>query len=771
MRSTSQTWQNIVSNGEFHLESVALIYGATGNDTNGTSGSDDRGSYKQYATITAPIISRSLTSDSALSVGNCNASTLKFTIMTTDSIPKAAMIVIKARVTKPKPVAASDYGEWLEFGTFWVNTRTTNEDLTYIEAFDAMKMANQAYSDNSQTLNWPKTISTVVTRIAEQMGVDIDSRTTAYLTSSGLGDLNIVTKPGDDWVLLDVLKYTAEIMGGNWIITHVNELRFVPLVPATGTVHPAGGGTLDIPVVIGSLTTAMPSAISKVTMWAQKDTVFTYGDDTGIELTVSDNPYATNSLCQALYSRVVGLTYAPYSMTNCVYDPAVELGDWIIAGSKVSSVLYNETATYNIGFSADASAPGKDEIESEYPYQSAMERLKYESTVAGIMSQVTTMIDQSEDSIMAAVNATYVQGGVFSKRITGASLYYLASTSSFGVTDETEGWQTTLPTIDSTNKYLWVHQRFTYSDSTSENGEPAMVCSYDINGVCAALTPIYYGSNIAIPPPSLPAQAVTDTTTTPLHWTKSIPYATSDYPFVHYSYEITATSLYWADAQTDKNTYENLSAYINRSKIALDEYGVLIEAAQEDISDLQSEVSHIPTANNVRSFFALDPTNITLSAGVDGQGHATGVITFNAGALIINSDYFTLNSEGATLNGKLETNVIYPSDPQAVDREVYTVTHEENGIKFKMGNVLKGKLLMQTSVYMDTGGYSYPVLELSNGSGTGIHIGPEGDWAKGIMISPSGSVMTAGLTGYNRDITINNVTLTVRNGIIVDVST
>ena len=754
MRSTSSEWNSIVADGEFHMQSVALVYGAAGGDSSGSSGAG----YKQYATITKPIISRNLIPDNSISIGNCISSTLKFAILTTDTIPKSAKIVIKGR-----PVKDNDYGEWLEFGTFFISKRSKNDNLTEIEAYDSMKKGNQVYNDDSQTLSWPKTITTVVIRIAQQIGVEIDSRTTSYLSTTGIGDLNIITQPNEDWVLLDILKYIGEIIGGNWTITPENKLRLVPLISAD-----AIGDTVNVPVVIGSLTTAMSQTISKVTMWADKENVFTYGDDTGFELRVENNPYATNSLCQSLYSRVHGLVYAPFVMTNCVYNPAAELGDIVIADTKVRSVLYNETATYDIGFSADISAPGDDEIEDEYPFQSAIKRLQYDATATAIMGEVRSEIRQSENEILAIVNATYVQGGVYNTTMTNADIWYLASASNYNVTTETVGWSRTLPTIDATNKFLWVYRVFRYGDNSVRETTPVIIANYDINGVVTSVLPIYYCSNIAIPLPVKPAQHVADTDATPLHWTQAIAPTSDDYPFMHYSYEVNSgEGLYWTDALTDSYTYVQLSGYVRESKASINEMGITLESVEENLDEINAVIDTVPSANTIRSIFALDPHSITLSAGVDQQGHPTGVITFNAGALVINSDYFTLNENGASLNGTLQTNVRY-------NDEIYTVEHKENGVTFSKGGSVKGYLQMQTTDYeeeLDTGhSYTYPILELCNGSGTGIHIGRAGEYDTGILISPSGGVRTQGHTGITSNITIRGVTLAVHNGIITGVT-
>lgn len=224
MQTTSDVWKRIVATGDFNLESVAIVYGATGSDINGTDGSDSTGSYKEYATITAPEIDGGLLQGDALAVGNTISNRLNFTLMTTDTIPKSARIRIKGRV-----VNNEETSEYIDFGTFWIDHREQTDDLIDIEAYDAMKMGNQAYADDSQALNWPKDIKTVVQRIAVQMGVSIDSRTVTEIINDSVGDLQIITKPNEGDTLLTILGHIAEILGGNWIITPANELRYVQL--------------------------------------------------------------------------------------------------------------------------------------------------------------------------------------------------------------------------------------------------------------------------------------------------------------------------------------------------------------------------------------------------------------------------------------------------------------------------------------------------------------------------------------------------------------
>lgn len=415
MRNRPANWERLAVRGEFSMNTVAVINGVT------------------YDTITAPVIKSALLSDSNVGVGNCIASTLEFTVMTRDSIPKSAQIVIKSSISDGTTTTST-----MDFGTFWVNERTVEDDLITLKCYDAMMMGNQAYSDDSQSLNWPKPMTTVVNRICQQMGVQLDART---VIRTG-GDYEC-TKPNDDETLLDVLGYIAGMHGGNWIITPENKLRLVTLVsPCDETfdvvddvydkiytddgyklVHelggatvpvtnPTGGGLINVPVVVGKATTGRAYTITRVTVTnptitvegAQQQHGATYTaaltPDNGYNLIVPDNPYATQALCNTLLQIVGGVVYQPFDVTSACFDPATELGDWIIVGDIVRGVVYSISQTLDIAYHADVSAPGKDEIESEYPFKTATQKMQY--TLQGVQNDAAVMkteIQQTQQQV------------------------------------------------------------------------------------------------------------------------------------------------------------------------------------------------------------------------------------------------------------------------------------------------------------------------------------------------------------------------------------
>ncbi len=417
MRQRSDTWAQLAVRGRFRMESKAVINGV------------------EYNAITAPIINRALFTDK-ISVGNCIAATLNFSILTNDKLPKAAEVVIMSRLTNGKKDS-----EWKEFGTFYINNRNRNGDIVTLACYDAMLKANQKYVDSAASgddrIGWPKSMSICVSEIAARIGVEIDSRTVIKTT-----DAYQVTYP-INYTMQEVLGYIGAVHGGNWIITPENKLRLVPLVsPPEETFdivdydynkiytddgyklvwqhcetseiveNAAGGDLLNVPVVIGKITTGKDLTISRVTITRDQKLGYSLGDDTGAELKIENNPYASQAVCDDLYEMLSGLLYSPFVIENSCYDPCAELGDWILVGEQVRSVLCSQRLTFGVDFRVNASAPGKDETGDEYPYLTEFEKLhisdeQLREYVENTKDEIDSQILQTRESILIEVSGTY----------------------------------------------------------------------------------------------------------------------------------------------------------------------------------------------------------------------------------------------------------------------------------------------------------------------------------------------------------------------------
>lgn len=60
--------------------------------------------------------------------------------------------------------------------------------------------------------------------------------------------------------------------------------------------------------------------------------------------------------------------------------------------------------------------------------------------------------------------------------------YYLASSESSGITRETSGWQTEIPSLDATHKYLWNYEQINYTYGSSSYTDPVIIGVYGNDG-------------------------------------------------------------------------------------------------------------------------------------------------------------------------------------------------------------------------------------------------------------------------------------------------
>ena len=405
MRTMSNLWSMLVARDSTVLETVAVINNV------------------EYSTITSPVIHSSLLSSDTLSVGNCIASSLTFTVMTTDVIPKSAKVVIKCRL-----VDGSVYTTWYEFGTFYVSKREYDDDLVTLECYDAMLKGNQVYGGSSSPMNWPKPMQTVLNEIVSRMGITLDSRTSIRSDST-----NYKCEYPGDMTLLEVLGYIGACNGGNWIITPENKLRLVPL---TGS-----GSTVNIPVVLSAITTADRYTITGVTMSIDEDHVYSAGSSSGFVLAISSNPYASQTITNNLYNMLNGLTYQPFVASCAMYDPAAELGDIVTIGNT-RSMLINESRTYDLSYRFDAEAPGKDELEDEYPYPSELLRLQQstvelKNSINDAVLTLSSQIEQTQTGILLSVSQTYETKTDASSKLATAENYTDGKLTSYYTKTET----------------------------------------------------------------------------------------------------------------------------------------------------------------------------------------------------------------------------------------------------------------------------------------------------------------------------------------------
>ena len=69
------------------------------------------------------------------------------------------------------------------------------------------------------------------------------------------------------------------------------------------------------------------------------------------------------------------------------------------------------------------------------------------------------------------------------KGIKTVTEYYLATSTSSGVTTTTSGWETTMQPLTTTNKYLWNYEVITYTDNSTSTVSPVIIGVYGDKGI------------------------------------------------------------------------------------------------------------------------------------------------------------------------------------------------------------------------------------------------------------------------------------------------
>ena len=324
-----------------------------------------------------------LFADSALSIGGAVAKEINLTLWNiTASIPKMAKIVPYYRLR-----AGQQVSEWVQRGVYYIDTRTAEGGLLTIHGYDDMLKAEQVWAPD-QSLTFPMSMESAVTLVAELMGVPVDSRTQ-------VGSYTI-DYPANDYTLRDVLRYIAAASAGNWTMTDAGALRLVKVQP----LPPEGAApTVEIGQNASAVETAPPlDPISKVILLVDDENYYQAGADTGMTLEATC-PYGTQQMANDILSAVNGYQYQPAQAAEALMDPAAELGDPMTV-DDIYTVIAELATTFDALMAADVGAPGQDEIESEYPYQS-----KQAAEVDRKIAQTRSEIKKTSEEISAEIEA------------------------------------------------------------------------------------------------------------------------------------------------------------------------------------------------------------------------------------------------------------------------------------------------------------------------------------------------------------------------------
>ena len=148
---------------------------------------------------------------------------------------------------------------------------------------------------------------------------------------------------------------------------------------------------------VGDLETGdVPANITRVNLSVDSDHYYTAGDDTGRAIEVTC-PWGSQEMANSILASVSGKTYQPYTATDALLDPAAEIGDAVTLGGYYS-VIADISTSFDRASAPTISAPGADEIDDEYPYESRERRETNRQ-----LAQTRSLISKTSEEILLQV--------------------------------------------------------------------------------------------------------------------------------------------------------------------------------------------------------------------------------------------------------------------------------------------------------------------------------------------------------------------------------
>lgn len=207
MQTTSPLYQSIIANENHWFETQLVIDGV------GTYGEADL-----FSVSTSHEMFHATPTIGSAVAGEIN---VKMVYPQNVTIPTMAKLMPQVRVCNE-----SQQSEWIAQGIYYIDTRErtvsdTGEDVLVLHGYDAMLKAEQMYNGR---ITGDSTDVQMVSEIAYQIGVSVDSRTYSVMTEA----YTIPFPVG--YTYREILGYIASMYVGCFIMTETGKLRLVSIL-------------------------------------------------------------------------------------------------------------------------------------------------------------------------------------------------------------------------------------------------------------------------------------------------------------------------------------------------------------------------------------------------------------------------------------------------------------------------------------------------------------------------------------------------------------
>jgi len=291
------------------------------------------------------------------SIGNVIPSKLTITIKSTDSIATNAKISPAVRLN-----GVSGWAEWVPLGSYYIDSRTFQNDVWKFTCYDKLILAQQAYVSS---LTYPAHMSAVMNEITGQLGIVLDP-------SVVINASYMIPYKDEDITIRDMISYIASAHGASARMTKDEKLTFVKFVP--GAVHTS---VLASDYFKVSQTNPLKTYTKILLTYNTDGETLTSGsgdDDHTLKLY---NPFMSQSILDSVLSAINGFNYTPFTM-DWKGRPDLEIGDGLTVtqrdGSTFPTTILTSKMSFKGGLKATTTAPSYAAQRSEFDYQGSLSK-------------------------------------------------------------------------------------------------------------------------------------------------------------------------------------------------------------------------------------------------------------------------------------------------------------------------------------------------------------------------------------------------------------
>ena len=349
MKQTTQSYKDIFANPSHWAEHQVTINGVT---------------YGMDAIVKLSTPGQ-LFDTSGPGIGSAVSREMELEFMPRGTIPAAAKCVVKTRIGAiDEATGFEQWSTWIPMGEFYIDSRAYDEtgEVMKVHCYDAMLKTEYVYldkhMDSDSGASWPKQAREVYQNISADIGVTGSADVIQAIPASW-----VMPYPGNK-TARDLLREIAVALGGNFVVNDSGLLACVRLKKSTTVAQ-------DLKLNVGALERGIDSgAFTKVRITGIQGvegvTEYTAGNDTGLTIE-GECPWGTQAIADSVLSTIAGWVYRPYTASEALLDPAVEIGDTVKINGWTSMVAKLDR-NFDKMCDATLSAPEDEELNHEYPY-------------------------------------------------------------------------------------------------------------------------------------------------------------------------------------------------------------------------------------------------------------------------------------------------------------------------------------------------------------------------------------------------------------------